>query len=119
MVRIRRIDEMASQTPKASEVYDKVVKGCGPFELRAKRRSDNKLYGFFRFESAISNLNPIVDVTFDKRTDEIYSVVLYKSTYNPRNRNGKSIKDVRSRTADEIANEIINYIEGKPLTICN
>jgi hypothetical protein len=109
MVHIRRIDEMASQTPKASEVYDKVVKGCGPFELRAKRRSDNKLYGFYRFESAISD--PIVDVTFDKRTDEIYSVVMYKNTYNPRNRDGKSIKDVRSRNADEVATEIIYYIK--------
>jgi len=113
MVHIRRIDEMASQTPKASEVYDKVVKGCSPFELYAEKNTDKKR-GKIIFRHKFSNGHETVELYFSKETDDIYSCVMYKDIKGlmiQHFSNAKTIKDIDTKTSDEVATEIIYYIK--------
>lgn len=114
MPHIKRIDEMFSQQPTASEVYNKVVNGISPFKLYAEKNTDKKI-GEIIFRHKFSSWHKTVEMSFNKQTDEIYSIVMFKDIKGlmiADHSNSKSIKDIDTKSSDEIATEIINYIEG-------
>ena len=113
MTHIKRIDEMCSQQPTASEVYDifsDLIKG--EFNISVKKDDNNgRPSGFIIFRKLNDK---IVELTYDKKTDNIYNIIMYNDTTNASRRYDETIKDIDSKTSDEIAAEIYNYLLSIP-----
>lgn len=102
-------NEMYSQQPKASEVYDifsDLIKG--EFNIYTKKDND-KPHGRMIFQKP---LDKIVELFFNKKDDSIYSIVMYNDTTNASRRFAETIEGVDSKTSEEIATEIYNYLES-------
>lgn len=109
MAHIKRIDEIYSQQPKASEVYDifsDLIKG--EFGIYMKKDND-KPQGYMLFKKPKKK---IVELFFNKKNDSIYSIVMYNDTTNASRRFAETIEDIDSKTSEEIATEIYNYLES-------
>lgn len=113
MTHIKRINEMYSQQPTASEVYgffSDLIKG--EFNVSVKKDDNGgRPFGFILFRKTNDK---IVELTYDKKTDNIYNIIMYNDTTNASRRYAETIKDIDSKTSDEIAMEIYNYLLSIP-----
>ena len=109
MNHIKKINEMFSQHPTASEVYDIISNSLkASFRIRITRDDNNgRNAGYIKFAKL---RDKIVELTYDKKTDEIYNVIMYNDTTNASRRFAK----IETKSSDEIAEEILNYLLGTP-----
>lgn len=121
MNHIKRINEMFSQHPTASEVYDIISNSPkASFVIKITRDDNDGINtGVIMFAKL---RDKIVELTYDKKTDEIYNVIMYNDTTNARkkfsqtivNINTETIENIETKSSDEIAEEILNYLLGTP-----
>ena len=113
MNHIKKINEMFSQHPTSSEVYDIISNLTkASFVIRITRDDNNgRNTGFIKFAKL---RDKIVELTYDKKTDEIYNVIMYHDTTNASRRFSKTIENIETKSSDEIAEEILNYLLDTP-----
>ena len=113
MNHIKKINEMFSQHPTASEVYDIISNLTkASFVIRITRDDNNgRNAGYIKFAKL---RDKIVELTYNKKTDKIYNVIMYNDTTNASRRFAQTIVNIETKSSDEIAEEILNYLLGAP-----
>jgi len=88
---------------KANEIYNRVLNSYqSSFVLNIEKYDDKIILRM--------PLYKIVQITYNKDNNNIYSIIMWNDTTNASRRFAKTIENIKNKTPNDVVTEIFNYL---------